>query len=352
MHTQVIYQITTRHILSDTRIYEKYVKSLRQRFDCVYVGINVPAIWEEKEFVPKKSTFGIFIFLFTRKPGIVHFHDPDFLIWGLILKFFTSHKLIYDVHEDYPKDMLVKIWLPIWKRKIFSMLVSLFEFLFAKFGDGIVCATEQIEERFKKYGCGTVTIKNYPIVNPLTKKTWENKEGCCYVGSLSKNRGIFTLLDLASNNSSITIAGTFTDIELESKVKKNSNWKNIDYWGQVSSSGRDQIMDNSCIGLILIKPIPTFDEALPVKLFEYMERGLAVLCTNLNVASKIVNETKCGFVCEFNNINHIKKTLDEMLQNKALCERLGRNGRNAVVEKFNWSNEFEKLVNFYEICAG
>ena len=43
--------------------------------------------------------------------NIVHFHDPGLIPLGLVLKL-CRHKVIYDVHEDTPRQVLHKFWLP------------------------------------------------------------------------------------------------------------------------------------------------------------------------------------------------------------------------------------------------
>jgi|GEM_PF-6646195 len=47
------------------------------------------------------------------KPVICHFHDPELMPIGLLLKI-NKIKVIYDVHEDIPKQILRKHWI---KRK-------------------------------------------------------------------------------------------------------------------------------------------------------------------------------------------------------------------------------------------
>ena len=42
---------------------------------------------------------------------IYHFHDPGLLPASLLLRLFGK-KVIYDVHEDVPRDILLKTWIP------------------------------------------------------------------------------------------------------------------------------------------------------------------------------------------------------------------------------------------------
>jgi len=38
---------------------------------------------------------------YRQKADIYHFHDPELLTVGLVLRLLTKAKVIYDVHEDY-----------------------------------------------------------------------------------------------------------------------------------------------------------------------------------------------------------------------------------------------------------
>jgi hypothetical protein len=44
------------------------------------------------------------------KATIIHFHDIDLLPWMAVVSMFKN--VVYDVHENYPDEMLVRAWLP------------------------------------------------------------------------------------------------------------------------------------------------------------------------------------------------------------------------------------------------
>jgi hypothetical protein len=46
------------------------------------------------------------------RPDIVHFHDPELIPAAVRLKQ-AGIKVIYDVHEDMPRQILAKHWIPV-----------------------------------------------------------------------------------------------------------------------------------------------------------------------------------------------------------------------------------------------
>ena len=53
---------------------------------------------------------------------VYHFHDPELLPFALKLKR-KGKIVIYDAHEDVPKQVMDKHWIPILMRKFISKLI-------------------------------------------------------------------------------------------------------------------------------------------------------------------------------------------------------------------------------------
>ncbi|MGZ4123750.1 MAG: group 1 glycosyl transferase, partial [Tumebacillaceae bacterium] len=70
--------------------------------------------------------------------------------------------MIYDVHEDLPRQIMSKHWIPKWLRKSIAVAAETVEGIGAQFFDRIVTVTETIAARFAAHK--TVLVKNFPIV--------------------------------------------------------------------------------------------------------------------------------------------------------------------------------------------
>ena len=71
---------------------------------------------------------------------VYHFHDPELMWVGALLKL-GGARVIYDVHEDVPKQIMGKHWIPPWARPLVSKAYAMVEQAGARIVDGIVAAT-------------------------------------------------------------------------------------------------------------------------------------------------------------------------------------------------------------------
>src|SRR5690606_38186322 len=118
-------------------------------------------------------------------PQLVHFHDPELIPAGIILKL-LGYKVVYDVHEDVPRQLLYKYWIPRVLRPAAMWLMELVEAIGARTFDAIVSATPKIAERFPK--SKTFVVQNFPIPEELQtseRSPYRSRENAfVYVGGI------------------------------------------------------------------------------------------------------------------------------------------------------------------------
>ena len=366
MKNSKILHITTAHKNDDVRIFQKEVCSLKKEGfnvsliaqgekDEIINGINIYA-------VPfSKNRFDRFFFtnlkilyrIIKINPKICHFHDPDFILGALFLNL-LGKKIIYDVHEDVPKQIMSKYWIPKFLRKLIAISFNVLEkFISRFFFNSIITATDSISKNFPKYK--TSIINNYPIIDDLKdfSENYVKKENSIiYIGGISVIRGIVEMIDafekLPNKNIKFYIAGNFNNIQLEQDIlKRIKSNGNIIFLGFIKREKLLKYMFKSRIGLVLFHPEQNHIESSPNKMFEYMSLGIPVVASNFPLWNDIIINNKCGLTIDPLDSKEISSTISTLLNNPDKAEYFGNNGKRVVTEKFNWNIEEKKLVKLY-----
>lgn len=288
----------------------------------------------------------------TQKADIYHLHDPELLRIAVKLKKRSGGKVVYDSHEDLPKQIMDKHWIPGFIRGFISKMAHRYEMRIAKKIDGIVSVTDLICSRFKLANNNVALVANYPILeememhrNPsLTKK----ENAICYIGGLFPTRGIKELvLALEHSRGHLLLAGNFSTPEFEQEVRSLEGWKKVEYFGHVDRAKIVEILQSSHVGLVTLHPTKSYQEALPIKLFEYMSAGIPTIASNFVMWEQLVIENKCGLMVDPLDPIAIGEKIDYLLDHPQEAERMGENGRKAVVRKYSWQVQVENLLTLY-----
>ncbi|MFM7530939.1 MAG: glycosyltransferase, partial [Rubrivivax sp.] len=100
------------------------------------------------------------------EPALVHFHDPELLPVGVRLAR-EGLKVVYDAHEDVPRQLLTKQWIPSMLRRPLSLAFEAYENRQVRHLSAVVGATPHITQRFSKVARRAVNVSNFPFVHEL-----------------------------------------------------------------------------------------------------------------------------------------------------------------------------------------
>ncbi len=358
-----ICHLTTVHPRNDIRIFLKECISLMQN------GYNVNLIVadgqedENKNGIsiygiekPKNKLIRVFItpFKIVRKAlglnaDLYHFHDPELIVAGLILRL-KGKNVIYDIHEDLPRQLFVqknKLWI---KRETMEFFLDVFENFAAKRFTGIVTATPFIGKRFTKINTRTEVVNNFPIPDELASKRINvfKKNQVCYVGGILRVRGILEMVKaLEYGDTKLNICGKFENQELREETMKLKGWSNVIDYGFSSREEVSEVLGISMAGLVLFKALPNHINSQPNKLFEYMSASLPVIISNFEHWKEILDRFNCGICVDPEKPEEIARAIKRIKNNPEEAREMGKNARKAVEEVYNWNAEEKKLLAMY-----
>lgn len=283
------------------------------------------------------------------KSDIFHVHDPELLPISLVLKL-LGHKVIYDVHEDMPKQIMSKHWIRPGLRGYVAAAIGAFEDFVARRVDAVVAATPSIAERFSMLNAQTVTVNNFPLLAEYPDiAPWESREDAiCYVGVISAGRGVRELiLALGSGDAKLHLAGQFSPESFHDSLRQLPGWEKVEYHGYLGREDLLKLLSRCKVGAVTIHPQPNHLESQPIKLYEYMAAGLPVIVSDFPLWRQFIERFQCGICVAPLDPAQIADAILYLQSHPEAAKKMGENGRRAVVSELNWQHEERILIDLY-----
>lgn len=358
---------TSVHSANDVRIFHKECVSLgRSGFDVhlvakghlennsLSVTHHACSDFQNKNRFLRMLLYSNKIFRTAKKlnADIYHFHDPELLPYGLMLKL-LGKKVIYDAHEDLPRDILGKTWIPKNLRYITAKIVELIENFIARRLDCVVTSTPHIRDRFITAKCNALDLNNYPDLNELLLSSeyapdLENPV-VCYLGLIAENRGIRTLLQAVKTaNIKLRLAGRIVSNDLKQLINDPKYSQHVEYLGEIKREDLKGFFNNCLAGIVTLHPEESFLTSQPIKMYEYMSAGLPVIASDFPIWKKLLEDNKCGYVVDPLNPNMIADCIKLILSDPKLANVMSQNGQEIIKNRYNWNKESQKLIKLYQ----
>ena len=202
--------------------------------------------------------------------------------------------------------------------------------------DQIVVTTpltkQMILDRYKTHPEKVAVIPNYVLTDmfrPIERKEERSGNRVCFVGRLDEQKNLSALFEaLKGLDVELVIVGSGPlRKELEEKAHKNGIL--VEFLGNIPHRQLPQIL-NSCDLFIL----PSLYEGHPKALLEAMACGLPVIGTDVPGIRELITHRETGYLSG-TSPEEIREAIKEVLADRPLRERMGRNAREFIVENFS-----------------
>ena len=364
-----VVHMTSVHDAFDTRIFLKECRSLAGAgYEVLLVaphmqdetqdGVRIVSVPQPKSRFERatRTAWQVFLKALELRADVHHLHDPELLPYGLLLKL-LGRRVIYDAHENLPKDIRSKHYLPVPLRGVLALFTDIMERAICQCFDGIVTVTPGIAVRFPY--TRTVLARNYPL-----RSEFQGMPGAAYasrrpvvlyLGGLNEIRGARQMVRAmgrldASLDAELWLAGRFDPPALHLDLMKEKGWERTRHLGWLPREEVRARLAQARIGVLVLHPVPNFLDSLPIKLFEYMAAGLPVVASRFVAWEALVEDA--GLFVDPTDDAAIADALTHLLTHPDEARARGESGRAAVERTLHWEREAGALLTLYGRIVG
>jgi glycosyltransferase involved in cell wall biosynthesis len=283
----------------------------------------------------------LLIYYIFNKADFILANDLDCLASAGIASKLKKVKIIYDSHELFTevpelenKPRKKKIWLKIEKK-------------FIKRAGASYTVCQPIADYYNKlYDINMQVIRNLPQLRTFSNDYKTRPKLLIYQGALNKERGIEIMIEMMQYipDYQLFIAGKGNlEKELQQLTNELNLSKKIKFVGVLDFDALYNLTKTARVGFSLEQGKSlNYKYSLPNKIFDYIQAGVPVICSDLPEMSKIVNNYNCGINIKTSNPQELAEYLQSLLADNTQLNKFHQNCKNAAQE-LNWENEEKKL---------
>jgi len=363
--------LTTVHNPFDSRVFYKEARSLaRAGYQVTLLGQGAPDQEIDgvrlKPLPPRPPAhqawrrwfrlLGVWQRARQEKADVYLIHDPELTLVGLLLKF-GGQRVVYDVHEHVPFQILDKDWIPRRVRPVIAWLYDHYERIVAARFDAVIVAFEQIADRFPR--ARPVVIRNVPDLDLWTpahpsEPDAEDKLIAVYSGVAQWDRCILELVQAADYidpalNVEIWIVGRFAVPEYEAQVRAAAGDR-VRIWGYVPHHDIPALLAQTHMGLMSLRPQLNSSVNWPIKLFEYMAAGLPMVMTANPFWFDLADG--CAVQVNIEDPRDIARGITELARDPARRAKMGAQARQHVIQNYHWADQERELIALFTRLIG
>ncbi len=316
--------------------------------------------WSNHPFVQVfKYVEFLFRALFTIKsikPDICHGHDPDGLIIAYFVKLIYKCQLIYDSHELWAYSNHMRNY-----NNILYKIGRWIEKIIISKSDAVITVSNSIAKVIQSENnvSNISIIRNMPEI--ITEDYHFSREDfqfpecnniIIYVGNVINGRGINNLIQAMTNvqdDIGLVIMGRESPYrrKMIDRVDELQLTNRISFVDAVRSEQVVSVCKLANAGIISSRNVcESYYLCLPNKIFEYIQAGIPVLCSEFPEMKNVIQHYHVGLTFNPDNPIHIARKINEIFV--AEDKYIGFCDASVEAAKIlNWNNEQAKLLAVY-----
>ncbi len=292
--------------------------------------------------------------------------DLPLILVGAWLKHHFRVPLILDMAENYPAMYREALDIGGWRAWVYRIvknptIMGFVEQRALRFVDHTLVVVEESAKRLRgQFGVPEMRlsiVSNTPRLESLDPravsagrrpKSWLQ---LIYTGYVQEARGLevvvqaLRLLRDRGLDVRFRIVGDGNFLpRLVKLVKKKGLDQAVEFTGWVTHQEVAKHVHEADVGVIPHPKNDHTDTTIPNKLFDYMACGKPVVVSNAAPMERIVTQERCGLVFKGGSPESLAEVLAHISADEATRQRMGRNGAEAVKQRFHWGRDAGVLI--------
>ena len=239
--------------------------------------------------------------------------------------------------------------------KVLGKLYMLYEERVCKKLDAVIQVCTMNEVDYFSNRCNkSLFIRNLPNSNDYHRKTpidYTKGISIAMIGGITKERGITELVKATYQaGGRLSLAGDFMPKTYRTELEQMPEYEYVDYKGFLDKDGMVALLEQVQIGASTLLNVGQYDkiDTLPTKVYDYMAMELPVVLSDTSFARKMNEKYHFAICVNPSNPDEIANAILWLKTHPEQALEMGKNGRKAIENEFNWEKESEKLVLCYK----
>ena len=365
--------------VNDTRLYHKIAKSLTDKLPEIKLhivgfqssdqnqnsNIRFYPLFNFKRLNYRRifANWQIFILLREIKPALIIIATFELLPAAIIFKLFYKTKLVYDVQENYARNVLYTKVFPFWLRYPLAGIIRLFEKTAHPFVSQYWLAEECYIYEMPFVAKKAIVLENkFKIHSQSLLKDTLKKENddttlkLIYTGTIARDYGIFRAIYLTeklhkiNSSVSLTIAGycaSKKDLEEINTLLQDKSY--IKMLGGDNLLPHHVILEEMQQSDVVLLPYyinKSVENRIPTKMFECMALSKLMLVQQNPVWQKYLEkyDTSFAYFIDYDHLVDLEKHLSEISKKRKDILNVNKENLRGIY----WKEEELKLIEAFK----
>lgn len=299
--------------------------------------------------------------------NIIHISDLPLSRVGVEIKRKFNTRLVIDLHENWPALLKTAAHTQTLAGRLLSSNTQWIQYekRILKEADLVVTIIEEARDRIIKIGvpskkiCLVSNTINLEGLSIGSRKEYSEDLIIFYGGAINRHRGLQIVLEairlciLQGTKIKLWIVGDGSyRKDLEKLTKELHLECCVKFFGHMQFNKMLEILAESDAAIIPHIRNDNNDASSPNKLYQYMYLNKPIISSDCLSLERIINQTNTGFIYKNDSPEDLSMLLQKLSGDRKALEEINDNGRKAVLEKYNWSVDKNRLLNAYREMTG